>query len=86
MQVVGKIECKGHVHLQQLLSNVIAGGGEGLLLRKPQSHYGSSSMFLVSVSFQSLHFRKSLQAPFLDYAVVVHDQAQPIFQKYLLAN
>lgn len=37
--VVGVLQCKGKDHLQTLLKQVLMKGGEGLMLRKPQSRY-----------------------------------------------
>lgn len=35
--IVKNIQCNGNEHLKQYLSSVVNGGGEGLILRKPQT-------------------------------------------------
>jgi DNA ligase-1 len=39
VQMVSQVECQDNAHLLTALENVIALGGEGLMLRKPGSHY-----------------------------------------------
>lgn len=41
IDVIAQLECRDHQHLQQKLTEIIALGGEGLVLRNPNSAYES---------------------------------------------
>ena len=38
-KIVETVECKGKEHLQEFFSQIIAKGGEGVMLRRPESMY-----------------------------------------------
>jgi len=55
VQIVEQIRCKGDLHLEQFMGDIIAGGGEGVMLRRPGSMYenGRSSALVKYKLFQS---------------------------------
>jgi ATP-dependent DNA ligase len=39
VKLVGAVRCEGNVHLKEFFNKIVAGGGEGVMLREPQSLY-----------------------------------------------
>ena len=56
VHIVKNIECRGKEHLQMFLQEIVTGGGEGIMLRRPLSHWepGYTSSLLKVKVFEEL--------------------------------